>query len=224
MPIQCLRFLVIGRLQNQLKFCILLWPTGKHVIHVHAGTKFPIYKVWWLREAWHIGQTFIPLSEKVQHCNLTSFHCQTKLKLKCRRARRPGNRRRYFFVGTSLLWTYEEWRVRAWIWLRKLERIKYKLVTRRQYYIKSLRNFKNCFLFHRFYYVLIDLNICRSLLLCLHCEPGCHSYLLFPPRKWSEWRLIEPKHSDLFTIHMQWSTWHMNTIQLTTFASWKCTL
>ena len=34
------------------------------LIHVHAGTKFPMYKVWWLREASQIGQTFIPLCEK----------------------------------------------------------------------------------------------------------------------------------------------------------------
>ena len=32
---------------------------------VYAGTKFPIYKVRWLREASQIRQTFIPLCEKV---------------------------------------------------------------------------------------------------------------------------------------------------------------
>ena len=31
----------------------------KYVIHLHAGTKFPMYKVWWLREVSQIGQTFI---------------------------------------------------------------------------------------------------------------------------------------------------------------------
>ena len=38
---------------------------GKYVIHVYVGTKFPMYKVWWLREASQIGKTFIPLCEKV---------------------------------------------------------------------------------------------------------------------------------------------------------------
>ena len=33
--------------------------------YVNAGTKFPIHKVWWLREASEIGQTFIHLCEKV---------------------------------------------------------------------------------------------------------------------------------------------------------------
>ena len=28
---------------------------------LYAGTKFPMYKVWWLREASQIEQTFIPL-------------------------------------------------------------------------------------------------------------------------------------------------------------------
>ena len=40
-------------------------PTGKYVIHVKAWTKFPIYKVWWLRKASQIGYMFIPLCEKV---------------------------------------------------------------------------------------------------------------------------------------------------------------
>ena len=38
---------------------------------VYAGTKFPIYKVWWLREASQIRHTFIPfyvkMSFKAQH-------------------------------------------------------------------------------------------------------------------------------------------------------------
>ena len=29
------------------------------MINVYTGTKFPIHKVWWLREASQIGQTFI---------------------------------------------------------------------------------------------------------------------------------------------------------------------
>ena len=41
------------------------------MIHVYAGTKFPIYKVWWLREASQIAQTFMPQyvkkSFKTQH-------------------------------------------------------------------------------------------------------------------------------------------------------------
>ena len=35
------------------------------MIYVYKGTKFPIYKVWWIREAPQIRQTFIPLCEKV---------------------------------------------------------------------------------------------------------------------------------------------------------------
>ena len=45
-------------------------PTGKYLIHVYLGTKFPVHKVWWLREASQIGQTFIPFvkkSFKTQH-------------------------------------------------------------------------------------------------------------------------------------------------------------
>ena len=90
-----LRFLVIGRLQNRCGdalffpsfFCF--GPAGKYVIHIiYAGTKCPMYKVWWLREASQISQTFILLCEKsfkAQHgripidlailwCNWTSFH------------------------------------------------------------------------------------------------------------------------------------------------------
>ena len=33
------------------------------MIHVYAGTKFPIHKEWWLREAAQIEQTCIPLFE-----------------------------------------------------------------------------------------------------------------------------------------------------------------
>ena len=44
---------------------VFVWPTGKYVLHVYAGTKFPIYKVWWPREASQTRQTFIPLCEKV---------------------------------------------------------------------------------------------------------------------------------------------------------------
>ena len=45
--------MVIGRLQNRF------------FGDTYAGTKFPIYKVCWLREASQIGQMFIPLCEKV---------------------------------------------------------------------------------------------------------------------------------------------------------------
>ena len=34
------------------------------MLHVYAGTKFLIYKVWWVKEASQIRQTFIPLCEK----------------------------------------------------------------------------------------------------------------------------------------------------------------
>ena len=46
------RFLLIDGLQNCIRG---YW----------NQTKFPIHKVWWLREATQIGQTFIPLCEKV---------------------------------------------------------------------------------------------------------------------------------------------------------------
>ena len=64
----------------------------------YAGTKFPIYKVWWLREASQIRQTFIPLGlcEKVAQsaalqnskrssnfcCNWTSFHSKKSRQIK----------------------------------------------------------------------------------------------------------------------------------------------
>ena len=39
---------------------------GKYVIHIYALTKFPIYKVWWLREASQIGtNVHTPRFEKV---------------------------------------------------------------------------------------------------------------------------------------------------------------
>ena len=40
--------------------CNLGFPTGKYVIQVYEGTTFPIYKVWWIKEASQI----IPLCEK----------------------------------------------------------------------------------------------------------------------------------------------------------------
>ena len=99
--------MVIGRLQNRcgdafyLFICLLFifkyfLPTSEIVrdacirgYHWNQ-TKFPIHKVWWLREASQIGQTFIPLYEQVISktqrgripidqaihfgCNWTSFH------------------------------------------------------------------------------------------------------------------------------------------------------
>ena len=47
--------------------------TGKYVIHVYAGTKFPIYKVWWLREASQIGQTFIHYAKSRLKNSTTEF-------------------------------------------------------------------------------------------------------------------------------------------------------
>ena len=66
---------------------------------VYTGTNFLMYKVWWLRGATQIRQTFIPLCEKVVSntaqnnsnqssnfgCNWTSFHSTNKIiNLKCR--------------------------------------------------------------------------------------------------------------------------------------------
>ena len=80
MPKKSLWFLVIGRLQNRcgdvfgfLIFFLNLffWPTSElrdtcTCIHGYWNqTKLPIHKVWWLREASQIGQTFIPPCEKV---------------------------------------------------------------------------------------------------------------------------------------------------------------
>ena len=64
-PQKSLRFLVIGRLQNRCgDVFVFLWffvgffcQQGNMSCIVYAGTKFPIYKVWWLREASQIGQT-----------------------------------------------------------------------------------------------------------------------------------------------------------------------
>ena len=98
---------VIGRLQircgdalycfgwgNLLSLFVML--TGKYVIHVYAGTKFPIHIVWWLREASQIGQTFIPLCDKFVKntarqnsnrssnfgCNWTSFHSSKQIPIR----------------------------------------------------------------------------------------------------------------------------------------------
>ena len=78
--------------------------------------KFPIHKVWWLREASQIGQTFIPLCEKVVGnaewlisnqssnfgCNWTSFYRPPKKKKtkneKCRCAALRRRTRRHFWV------------------------------------------------------------------------------------------------------------------------------
>ena len=84
-----LRFLVIG-LKNQ---CML---TCRPISGCWNQTKFPSHKVWWLREASQIRQTFMPLCEKLFKtqrskssnrsrnigCNWTSFHINNKIKLK----------------------------------------------------------------------------------------------------------------------------------------------
>ena len=102
-----LRFLVIGRLQNQcgdvfffffffFSAIIFFCQQGYMWDIVYAGTKFPIHKVWWLREASQNRQTFIPLRENVVQstarqnsnrssnfgCNWPSFHSKKKRKLK----------------------------------------------------------------------------------------------------------------------------------------------
>ena len=64
-PRKSLRFLVIGQLQKRCSD-FFGGPTGKYVIHVYTGTKIHVlYKVWWLRQASQVGQTFLPLCEHV---------------------------------------------------------------------------------------------------------------------------------------------------------------
>ena len=49
---------------NFFNFLILILfggQQGNYDAHEYAGTQFPIHKVWWLREASQIRQTFIPL-------------------------------------------------------------------------------------------------------------------------------------------------------------------
>ena len=57
-PKKSLWLLVVGRLQNRWGDTLFFFlgnlfvlPIGKYVIHVCTGTKFPRYKLWWLREA-----------------------------------------------------------------------------------------------------------------------------------------------------------------------------
>ena len=75
-PPKSLQFLVIGRLQNRcsdmLSFLGGIFFANRKICDNtwSAGTKFPIYKVRWLRQASQIRQTFIPLcvkSFKTQH-------------------------------------------------------------------------------------------------------------------------------------------------------------
>ena len=116
-----LPFLVIGRLQNRRRSCFWGWGVANKEIHVYAGTKFPIYKVWWLRlrEPSQIGQTFYPYCEKSFKtarqksnrsskfgCNWTSFHSKSKLKIVTRvwgdmRARTTN---RILFLFGLILW------------------------------------------------------------------------------------------------------------------------
>ena len=68
--IKSVRFLVIGRLQNRCGdagfFSRPYFDFANREIRdtLHTGTIFPRKKVWWLREASQIRQTFIPLCEK----------------------------------------------------------------------------------------------------------------------------------------------------------------
>ena len=76
MPKKGLRFLAICWLQNrcsdQFLGVIFFLPTSEIcdtcICSYWNQTKFPTHKVWWIREAAQIGQTFIPLCEKVQFC------------------------------------------------------------------------------------------------------------------------------------------------------------
>ena len=81
-------------------------------MHVYAGTKFPIHKVWWLREASQIRQTFIPypLSSNFGG-NWTSFHSKEKKKIKNADARVWGDARgdqkpRDFLLALCIAWYY----------------------------------------------------------------------------------------------------------------------
>ena len=113
-----LGFWFISRLQNRCSDAFIIFfgnlflfcQQGKYMIHVYTGTKYH-YKVWWLREASQIGQTFIPLCEKGVSktawqnsnrsgnfgCNWTSFHSNKKRKLKMLMRRRPETGD--FFLG-----------------------------------------------------------------------------------------------------------------------------
>ena len=86
-------------------------------------TKFPIHKVWWLREPSQIGQTSIPLWEKhstagfqsIQQfsCNWILFHSKTKSKFKYRRvseAKPTETRSRILFWG---LWSVNTGRYKS---------------------------------------------------------------------------------------------------------------
>ena len=80
-PKKSLRFLVIGQLYF---FGHLFFFDYREICDTCiciAGTKFPIHKVWWLREASQIRQTFIPLSSNAGG-NWTSFHSKEKIKIK----------------------------------------------------------------------------------------------------------------------------------------------
>ena len=101
-------------------------------------TKFPIYKVWWLREASQIRQTFIPIGEKVIwntaqqnstwsskfDCNWPSFHSQKKKTKKKKHTKRARVRRHtgrpeieYFFLAfkKAKLPVYNLW----WSWVKQ---------------------------------------------------------------------------------------------------------
>ena len=72
-----LRFVVIGQLQNRCSdaFIFYFLPTGKYVIHVYAGTKFP-HKLWWQERPHKSLKTqngIIPINPAIL---AASFHSQ----------------------------------------------------------------------------------------------------------------------------------------------------
>ena len=61
----CLKYTYFRPKKGLRFFFGRFFSASREIRDTYAGTKFPIYKVWWLREASQIRQIFILLCEKV---------------------------------------------------------------------------------------------------------------------------------------------------------------
>ena len=100
----------IGAVTRFFSAIFFFWPAGKYVIHcIRVDQISHVYKVWWLREASQIRQTFIPYVKPARQnsnrssnfgCNLTSFHSNRN---KNRNLKKPTRRKLSMFKNKSLL-------------------------------------------------------------------------------------------------------------------------
>ena len=119
---------------------LFFWPTFCWSPAVYTGTEFHIYKVWWLREASQIGQTFIPLCKKRRLKHSTAqfqidpailaaighrFIAKKKENLKCRCAE-TRNRRLITTVITT--WSFSTSRL-VWTELNKNDYFAVKIIS-----------------------------------------------------------------------------------------------